>query len=291
MQLTVEQEQQFSNWQRGLASKAKQKPDAEVKRQAELQRVVADGPRPLAAYLREQIGLAAHEPIDSPMLPRPLDPSEYRDPPFQLEQALWAAWQADVAPHQAARPLFWALAHIRWLEAGLLGEQIDQALLLDGRDATPDQRTRNLLRRLSGLPHVRGKVSVLSDCPIARAWWRGWIAQETANAEPSLAPASIHQALHSNNDWWARLVSDSVHRITVINQPHARAALIRALIRQYPDASRDSQRAPAREMQQAARLFARHSHELAFDSIEVDELTMLAEKSLERAQREMKRTA
>ena len=187
----------------------------------------------MRAYLRGRLGISAEAPIHAPPLPRPIDVSEYRDPSLYLERDLSESWNGVIRRRDASRPVFWTLAHIHWLEKGQLGNQIEESLLLGGgRDSTDDQRTRNLLRRVGGLPHVRGKVSVLSDSPISRAWWRGNVALEIAEAMAdvsTLNPADIHRVLHSNNDAWARLVGDSVHRITVLNQPRARAALVKLI--------------------------------------------------------------
>ena len=102
---------------------------------------------------------------------------------INLERTLSKSWDGQIRRRDASRPVFWTLAHIRWLEEGQLGDQIEETLLRGGgRDSTEDQRTRNLLRRVGGLPHVRGKVSVLSDSPISRAWWRGSVASEIADA-------------------------------------------------------------------------------------------------------------
>ena len=43
--------------------------------------------------------------------------------------------------------------------------------------ATTDAAVRNPFRRMGGLPHVRGKLSVLADCPISCAWWRRRVAR------------------------------------------------------------------------------------------------------------------
>ena len=164
-------DQHFSDWQRGLATRGKTIPTSVADRQKELLGVVSEGPVAFAAYLRGRLGLTAEDAIDAPTLPGPIDASEYRDPPFDLERTLSKSWNGLIRRRDASRPVFWTLAHIRWLERGQLGNHIEEALLRGGgRDSTDDQRTRNLLRRIGGLPHVRGKVSVLSDSPISRAW-------------------------------------------------------------------------------------------------------------------------
>ena len=286
-QLNPGVEQHFSNWQRGLATRGKTIPASVADSQMELHRVVSEGPLAFAAYLRDQLGLTDEDSIDAPALPGSIDASEYRDPPFNLERTLSRSWDGLIRRRDASRPVFWTLAHIRWLEEGQLGDQIEETLLRGGgRDSTEDQRTRNLLRRVGGLPHVRGKISVLSDSPISRAWWRGSVASEIAGAaadDLTLSAADVHRVLHSHNDAWARLIGDSVHRITVMNQPRARAALVKL----YEGATREGEPVRPLEMQLAARLLSRHSVALAFEHLDWDELTDIAREALDRARAEL----
>lgn len=286
-QLNPGVEQQFSDWQRGLATKGRTIPDSVAERQRELHSVVADGPGAFAAYLRSRLGLTGEEAIDAPTLPSAIGPLEYRDPPLSLERNLHTSWDGLICRRDASRPAFWTLAHIRWLEDGLLGDQIEETFLRGGgRDSTEDQLTRNLLRRVGGLPHVRGKVSVLSDSPIPRAWWRGSVASEIADAagdDLALDVADIHRVLHSHNDAWARLIGDAIHRITAMNQPRARAALVN----HYREASRNGESIRPQEMQRAARLFSRHGMVLALDFVDWEALTGIAEKSVRRAREEL----
>ena len=280
-------DQHFSDWQRGLATRGKTIPASVADRQKELIGVVAEGPVAFAAYLRGQLGLTADDAIDDPTLPGPIDASEYRDPSFDLERTLSKSWNGLIRRRDASRPVFWTLAHIRWLERGQLGNHIEEALLRGGgRDSTDDQRTRNLLRRIGGLPHVRGKISVLSDSPISRAWWRDNVASEITDAaadELNLSTADVHRVLHSHNDAWARLIGDSVHRITVMNQPRARAAVVKL----YERATREGNPIPPLEMQLAARLLSRHSVALALEQLDWEELTAIAKEALERARVEL----
>lgn len=286
-QLNTVVEQRFSDWQRGLATKGRTIPSSVADKQKELHIAVSQGSIAFAAYLRNQLGLTKDHSIDAPILPCLINPPDYRDPPFTLERTLSQSWDGLIRRRIASRPAFWTLAHIRWLEEGQLGEQIEETLLRgSGRDSTEDQRTRNLLRRLGGLPHVRGKVSVLSDSPISRAWWRGEVASEIAKAAADDLPLSatdIHRVLHSHNDAWARLVGDSVHRITVLNQPRARAVLVKL----YEGATRDCDPVRPQEMQLTARILSRRSVALAIEHIKWDELAALAEEALELAREEL----
>ena len=127
-------------------------------------------------------------------------------------------------------PLFWLLSHITWLEDRRFGPDDMHAFFSDGARDTLDGRTRMFMRRSGGLPHVRGNVSVFSDCPLARSWWRVRIAAEAASdPEAGLTLDDAHATLRSNAQAWERLALLGLRQITVISQPRARAALIAAL--------------------------------------------------------------
>ena len=293
-QVTAQREQRFSDWQRGLTVTAKidqPKDDVEA-RQDQLRGAVHGGSGMFAAYLRDQLGVPTDEALDAPALPRPLDPSEFRDPPFELEREAYDQWRGQVTPNLASQPLFWALCHIAWLEAGLLGERIDTAFLgtigAGSPEKTQEAATRNLLRRIGGLPHERGKVSVLNDCPIARAWWRGRLGETSASAAHGMLDDELaHRVLHASNDAWARLVGDSVRRITAINHASVRGAVIW----QYRGASRDNGGLDGKEMQSAIRLLARQGPALIFDALEWVELLESTADAVEQARQDRSRAS
>ena len=225
----------FGEWQQSLAARnnlalADEDRAALETRQRALLAAVADGPEALARHLRARLGLEAGAAIDAPPLPREaLTPGEFRDPPIELERELAGAWEGLVEPGRAAQPLFWLLCHVEWIGQGRI-DDLEAALTLGGRDRTTDQRTRNLLRRTGGLPHVRYSVTAFSDCPLARAWWVCRVAAEAARAsEGALAAEEAHRALHDRRQVWETLAMLSVRRVTAINHPRARAALVAAI--------------------------------------------------------------
>ncbi len=273
-QPTPELEQRFSDWQRGLTltDKKSQSAAAVAARQSDLIDAVKAGSASFAGYLGQALEL---EPggLGAPPLPRKIDPSELRDPPLQLESDLFGMWSGELHARAAAQPLLWTRWHLQWISEGQFGERLDEAFLgtlaNGSEEKTTEAATRNLLRRLGGLPHVRGKVSVLNDCPLSRAWWRGRLALDAAGQCEGAFDAPIaHRVLHSSNDAWARLVGDSVRRITVVNHAGLRAALIC----QYRTASRDSAPVPAQELQAAVRLLARNGPALVFGALSWEEL-------------------
>lgn len=203
-------------------------------RQTDLIDAVTDGPDKLALYLRIQLQLAHGKKIEALPFPRrALTPNEYREPPVELEKELGQAWNSvlERRPALASRPLFWLLCHVAWIKEGRIGDNglsLEEALL-SGRDAR-EARIRNFLRRTGGLPHVRGNTSVFSDCPLARAWWRFYLAGEVEKtSEGQLDRETVHRLFHRHRQSWETLVMLSLKRITAINQPRARAMIARYL--------------------------------------------------------------
>ena len=228
----------FSSWQQSLAARNNKAltdgERAEIEaRQRTLLAAVADGPEALASHLRARLGLEAGAAIGAPPLPRTaLTPGEFRDPPIEVEREIADAWEGRVKPGQAAQPLFWLLCHVEWIEQGRIdGLDLEGALTLGGRsDRTTDQRTRNFLRRTGGLPHVRYNVTALSDCPLSRAWWVRRIAAEAERAsDGAIGIEEAHKALQERRQVWETLALLSVRRVTAINHPRARAALVAAI--------------------------------------------------------------
>lgn len=212
-----------------------------TERQRELRRVIGGDPKATAGWLRAQLGL--EEPgtlmIEAPQLPRRLTADEFIEPPFELEQEIGEALSAEVTARDAARPWFWLVCHIAWLERGDIAGNVQRAFCWSSAAAgkldetgQSEAETRNFLRRTGGIEMVRGKVSVLSDCPLARAWWRYRLAHNaahTAGDGKALNPADAHRCLHHSGPIWEELVRLGVKRLTVLNHDRARAALVAEL--------------------------------------------------------------
>ena len=181
---------------------------------------------------------------DAATLPDPLTESEFKDPPPDAENMLYTAWSA-VTPAVACRSTFWAhvtLEHVRkgriesvYLAANggnLPGgaERIDFALqdkttkAPDGIDAC----VRTALRRLGGLPEVRGNRSVYVDCPFARAWWRERMVEQAADGDQEIA-AYVRSVIRIHQTYWEKLVDRIVFRNSTFGSTNIRNAFMRAL--------------------------------------------------------------
>ena len=228
----------FTEWQRSLAARPRDLDSEEarlvyVQRQKGLVDALSEGALPLGRYLRAHLGLDPASLVGAPSLPREmLTPHEFREAPAELETELAEAWDGRISPADASKPLFWLLCHLEWIEEGRFEPDRMHAFFTEGggRGDTLDSRTRTFLRRTGGLPHVRGNVSVLTDCPLARAWWRVRIAAEVAEDPDSrLTQAEAHDVLRAAGQVWNEIAQMGLQRTTAINQPRARAALISAL--------------------------------------------------------------
>ena len=182
-------------------------------------------------------------------------------------RALYRTWRGLTAA-TACRSTFWAhltLEHIRrgriesvYLAAngGSLpggAERIDLAL----RDATAkgpegiDACVRAVLRRLGGLPEVRGNRSVYVDCPFARAWWRERLVEQATEAESERAD-QVRRIVRINQTYWEKLIDRIVTRNSTFGAINIRNAFVKALA-QFVESDLDSALRNAKGLQRLCR--------------------------------------
>lgn len=167
--------------------------------------------------------------------------SEFKRPPAAAEKELFQKWGA-ITPAQACRATFWGYMTLRHIKEGKINahflaanggtlpgglERIDAALS-SGDEKSIDSIVRAALRRLSGLPEARGNRTVYVDCPFARTWWRGHIAQqvcETTDADLE----KVIDILRFSQGYWEKLIESVVSKNSVFGDIKIRAALIWAL--------------------------------------------------------------
>ena len=262
----------FSRWQQEIVFEQKKhgKPGRRNReilqqvrnRQQKLFSAVDEGRDALAAYLRKVLELRSGDEIEALPFPREqITSGEFLNPPVELEQELGSAWK-NLSPRLASRPLFWLLCHIAWIEQGRFGETGNLLkTALTGTDRDGEKRTRNFLRRTGGIFAIRGNVSVFSDCLMARAWWRWRVAGQAAHAADEINRDEAHVALHFNRPAWEELAMLSLRRITVINQPRARAAIVVRMHRRLGEMGKIQKQDVKRVAQEFARLGLRRSFE------------------------------
>ena len=200
-------------------------------RQRALIDAVAQGPAALSQYLLRMLRVidttALHGAV--PPLPNPLTAAAMQRLP-RYDEVKIAESLHNVLPAEAATPVYWTACHAVWIEQGYFDDLV--ASFLEGPGTRDDEaRTRNFLRRTGGLERVRGKVSVLVNCPIAMAWWRVRTAREIAEVSEDTGVdfSTAHELLHDPTIW-AELTGLSVKRLTSLNAPRARAAAMVALV-------------------------------------------------------------
>lgn len=175
------------------------------------------------------------------MLSVPLTEKEFKDMPKPREKELFEKWW-NLTPVQASEENFWGhltLEHIRVgiiqspylaanggdLPGGL--DRIDKALTGKDRRAI-DSAVRTILRRLGGLPEARGARSVYSNCPFARAWWRGYVVHQVCESTDA-NPNKVVKTLRASQEYWEQLISLVISRNSVLGDTKVRTALIWAL--------------------------------------------------------------
>ena len=176
--------------------------------------------------------------------------SEFKEPPKLIEKKLYSKWK-DLSPAQASQETFWGHVTLEHIKKGIIEshylaanggnlpgglQRIDKELS-DGTDQAIDSIVRTILRRLSGLPEARGAKSVYVNCPFARAWWRGYIADEVCN-ETEADPGKVTKTLAKSQEYWERLIVLIVSRNSVLGDTSVRTALIWALSEMVDDESK-----------------------------------------------------
>lgn len=230
-------EERVGHWQqRVVVKKGKESNSVELQQiQAELAESAREGTPALVEYLRGHLDIKNRSAMleseqKVPLLVRKLTADEARLVPVELEREIAVSLET-VSAEDAVRPAFWTAAHIVWAEEGLLED--GWASKLVGKD--DDTTARNVCRYLGGLPHVRGKISVLINCPLSRAWWRVRMAHRIADAsEHYLTFEETHRMLH-RPPVWEVFTEELVRRLAVMNELRALAAICRLFLNEYAE--------------------------------------------------------
>ena len=236
-------------------------------RQRELIDTVAQGAAALSQYLLRMLRVTDTTELRSavPPLPNPLTAAAMQRLPRYDEEKIAESLQS-VLPAEAATPVFWTACHAIWIEQGYFDDLV--ASFLEGPGTKDSEgRTRNFLRRTGGLERVRGKVSVLVNCPIAMAWWRVRTAREIAEVaeETDIDFSTAHELLHDPTIW-AELTGLSVKRLTSLNAPRARAAAMMALAERGTIGNETKANLKKTRCQGALRAVGRLSHSFSLNS-------------------------
>ena len=233
-------ERSFSAWQQSLVEQKRSKSPRPtlIASQQELLKSATSSDR-LASYLIQQLNIAPELIAAAPPL-QGVTADEMLNAPFEWEHHVGQQLQ-NVKPQHARSSPWWYICHIAWLEAGAFPNppdiafkarvnpkslESDPARMPDSASETLDKATRNLLRRLGGLPHIRRRYRVAIDPPISRAYWRHRLAADAAASVPasaSLATEECHRILHRSS--WDHFMERSQSTYTSLLSPHALAAV------------------------------------------------------------------
>ena len=200
--------------------------------------------RDTAAFLDHVSSIPTDGTVGPALAPERMTESEYKDPPASTEKTLYTSWSA-LPPAVACRSTFWAKLTIEHIKARRIqsvylaanggnlpggAERID-FVLDDTTEQGPkriDDCVRTVLRRLGGLPEVRGNRSVYVDCPFARAWWRERMVNQAANGNTQMT-AVVRAVIRTNQTYWEKLIDRIVFRNSTFGSENIRNAFLRAL--------------------------------------------------------------
>lgn len=233
-------ERSFSAWQQSLVEQRRTEDPAPalIDRQQTLV-ASAQSSDALASYLGEQINVDSHL-IDAAPALQGVTADEMLNTPLEWELHVGAQLR-DVEPRQALSSAWWYICHIAWLKAGTFPNPPDIAFkarvnpgILKSNPVTMprtaskklDDATRNLLRRLGGLPHIRHLKGVATDPPISRAYWRHRLAADAAVSAPAninLTTEECHRILHLSS--WGHFIDRSQQTYSSLLSPRALAAV------------------------------------------------------------------
>lgn len=200
--------------------------------------------RDTAAFLDHVSSIPTDGTVAPALAPERMTESEYKDPPASTEQTLYTSWSA-LPPAVACRSTFWAKLTIEHIKARRIqsvylaanggnlpggAERID--FVLDDTTGQGPKRiddcVRTVLRRLGGLPEVRGNRSVYVDCPFARAWWRERMVNQAASGNTQMT-AVVRAVIRTNQTYWEKLIDRIVFRNSTFGSENIRNAFLRAL--------------------------------------------------------------
>ncbi len=193
-------------------------------------------------YMQDSIRTIGKETV--PTIAENLTENEFKDPPVRTEIVSYNTWRT-LSPSLACRTTFWAHVTIMHVSAGIIqsdflaangggmndgSERIDIALVDDTENGKKliDDCVRTVLRRLGGLPEVRGSRSVYVDCPFARSWWREYMVSHAAQGSEELAKL-IRKVFRSKQIYWEKFIDRVVFRSPTLGSENVRSAFMRAL--------------------------------------------------------------
>ena len=230
----------YSQWQQTLVAKNRRTdqvpPAARAEAQQEFLAAAASSASALARMLRRALGISDRDTLEIPLLRSQLTAANIQasqkpsvpanaETTQQWEQMLHESLSSSQNPaaatrSEAAQVLFWVACSVAWLDTNGLEDppapmftserfstvtHTSANALNDRQRLLLDNASRDVLRGLGGIPHVRsGHNNHLLDCPTARAWWRIEIAnQAQSNSDGQLSFADCYEVFLQRGCWRA----------------------------------------------------------------------------------------
>ena len=173
-------------------------------------------------------------------------PSEFLEPPWESECALWDQLDA-LAPTTAAMPGFWARFCVQAVEQGRIhastfaqvsrsskdvnGKARIRQALAENNDKEMDACVRRIFRVMGGILSDRGHRTTFLDCPLAKCWWRHKIAVDVADLLECPEQIKVYSDTLRPTHIWDTLLQHIVSRQTIVGFPKVLAAIVDEIVR------------------------------------------------------------
>ena len=252
----------------------------------------AKSPDSFVEFMDEEVGTKPGK--EMPVFNQPLTEQSFKEMTADQEEAAFAAWR-NVPPRVTCRAAFWAEVTIQHIKAGVIQEafwlaangrrnesgeeRIDRAMQTEGATGAKlmDECVRTILRRMSGLPSVRGNRSVFVNPSFGRAWWRERLVSRVASRDGSESKRALSNVVRSGQEYWEKLVSMIVSRGSVLGSVDVQDALVNALAKHLQTQKKSPLR-QANSLQAFLRRFSNIAASRELGVLEFAEIGELAER-------------
>ena len=191
-------------------------------------------------FIDREVSKIEGEDID--LFPGPLTEQSFKEPTKDQEQLMFATWNG-VSPRIACRISFWGEVTLRHIRAEMIAEpywlaanggrteggdeRIDRALAMRGESGNRlvDDCVRTVIRRMSGLPHVRGNRSVFVNPSFGRGWWRERLVSNISQRPGVEDREDLLEVVRASQQYWENLVTMIVSRGSVFGSRNVQDAL------------------------------------------------------------------
>ena len=219
-------------------------PDRGNDKQKDLIRKAASDPESFVSEIRAWGAMDGSKPE---VLPVKLTERQFLDPPWETEVRIYETWK-ELSTGIAARPGTWTSIHLALIEAEIIepsflaadsnslgqsGKWVIHEALRSNEGELVDKCVRSILRRMGGIPAVRGYRTSFVDCPIAKAWWRHRYAQGARDSFLNHGDVTLKDLSNvlRHSKFWTEFIDSMMRRLTIIGSQCLRDSIVRELVR------------------------------------------------------------